>query len=133
MTTTVDQLDSRHARYNIFLTLCSSLMQNPMSTDATRPPADDVLVDIADYVLDYRLDSDEAWSTARRDGLPVGPHGTGLGSAGHAFARRPASHRRRGLEMTLAPNQCDALMALFLDSKRLSHMPVDEFVSRLVV
>ncbi len=40
---------------------------------------------------------------------------------------------RRGLEMTLAPNQCDELMALFLDSERLSHMPVDEFVSRLVV
>lgn len=40
---------------------------------------------------------------------------------------------RRGLEMSLAPDRCDELMALFLDPERLSRMPVDEFVSRLIV
>jgi hypothetical protein len=40
---------------------------------------------------------------------------------------------RRGLEMSLAPDRCDELMALFLDAERLSRMPVDEFVSRLIV
>ncbi|WP_066097850.1 bifunctional 2-methylcitrate dehydratase/aconitate hydratase [Xanthomonas massiliensis] len=32
---------------------------------ARRPPPDQVLVDIADYVLDYRIDSALAWDTAR--------------------------------------------------------------------
>lgn len=30
-----------------------------------RPEYDDVIQDIADYVLDYQIDSDEAWATAR--------------------------------------------------------------------
>jgi 2-methylcitrate dehydratase len=40
---------------------------------------------------------------------------------------------RRGLEMSLPPDRCDEVMTLFLDSERLADMPVDEFVSRLVV
>ena len=37
-----------------------------MSADPnTRPEADQVLQDIADYVCDYQIDSDEAWNTAR--------------------------------------------------------------------
>jgi 2-methylcitrate dehydratase len=40
-------------------------MQDQTLTDATRPPADEALVDIAHYVLDYRVGSDEAWATAR--------------------------------------------------------------------
>jgi len=30
-----------------------------------RPEYDDVLQAIADYVLDYKIDSNEAWDTAR--------------------------------------------------------------------
>ena len=30
-----------------------------------RPPPDGVLTDIADYVVDHRIDSDEAFNTAR--------------------------------------------------------------------
>ncbi|MDE2272493.1 MAG: 2-methylcitrate dehydratase, partial [Xanthomonadaceae bacterium] len=32
---------------------------------ATRPAPDQPLVDVADYVLDYRVGSEEAWNTAR--------------------------------------------------------------------
>ena len=63
-------------------------MQNPISTDATRPPTDDALVDIAEYVLDFRVDSDEA--------------------------KAPLEEKcRRGLETILPPNWCDDLMTLF--------------------
>ena len=41
------------------------MAQKPDSTDATRPPADGVLSDIAEYVLDYQVRSDEAEATAR--------------------------------------------------------------------
>ncbi len=40
-------------------------MQNQISTNATRPPPDGALVDIAEYVRDFRVDSDDAWTTAR--------------------------------------------------------------------
>ena len=40
---------------------------------------------------------------------------------------------RRGFATILPPGRCDELMTLFLDSERLADMPVDDFVSRLVV
>ncbi len=55
-------------------------MQNEISTDATRPPVDGALVDIAEYVLDFRIDSDTAWMTARlalRDALGCAFHSLG--------------------------------------------------------
>jgi 2-methylcitrate dehydratase len=55
-------------------------MQSGISTDATRPPADGVLVDIAEYVLDFRVDTDAAWTTARlalRDALGCAFHSLG--------------------------------------------------------
>ena len=49
-------------------------------------------------------------------------------------AKAPLEEKcRRGFETILPPGRCDDLMTLFLDSERLSEMPVDEFVSRLVV
>ena len=36
-----------------------------LHTSTVRPEADKVLVDIADYVMDYQIDSDEAYNTAR--------------------------------------------------------------------
>ena len=36
----------------------------PARSDSVRPPADRVLVDIADYVVDYRVESDLAYDTA---------------------------------------------------------------------
>lgn len=40
-------------------------MPKPTADENIRPAPDRELVDIADYVLDYRIDSDEAWETAR--------------------------------------------------------------------
>jgi 2-methylcitrate dehydratase len=40
---------------------------------------------------------------------------------------------RRGLETVLPADRCDKLMALLLTSEQLPNMPVDEFVSRLVI
>ena len=41
------------------------MVQKSTSTDATRPPVDDVLSDIAEYVLDYQVSSGKAEKTAR--------------------------------------------------------------------
>jgi len=40
---------------------------------------------------------------------------------------------RRGLRTLLSADRCDETMALLLDAERLSSMPVDDFVSRLVI
>jgi hypothetical protein len=42
-----------------------SMAQKSTPTDATRPPVDDVLGDIAEYVLDYQVSSSVAEKTAR--------------------------------------------------------------------
>ena len=39
--------------------------QTPMPAANVRPPPDDELIDIADYVSDFNYPSDEAWETAR--------------------------------------------------------------------
>ena len=132
------------------------MAQKPNSTDATRPPADGVLSDIAEYVLDYQVRSDEAEATARlalmdapggtfyslgnaqctralgpvvagadvstrRNGLSIGPHGTGLGRAGHAVARGATSN------LTPLRELCHGESAI------QGSLLGDEFVSRLVI
>jgi 2-methylcitrate dehydratase PrpD len=189
------------------------MAQKPNSTDATRLPTDGGLSDIAEYVLDYQVRSDEAEATARlalMDALgcafyslgnaqctralgPVVPGATLDGGARVPGTRyqldpvsaakwpihRPSRHRagacrtrccagshfddgsaterveiayplghrrrrdealvpleekcRRGLETVLPADRCDELMALLLTSEQLPNMPVDEFVSRLVI
>lgn len=92
------------------------MAQEPNSTDATRLPADGVLSDIAEYVLDYQVRSDEAEATARlalMDALgcafyslgnaqctralgPVVPGATLDGGAAGAGGALPARPRQRG-------------------------------------
>lgn len=92
------------------------MAQEPNSTDATRLPADGVLSDIAEYVLDYQVRSDEAEATAwlaLMDALgcafyslgnaqctralgPVVPGATLDGGAAGAGGALPARPRQRG-------------------------------------
>jgi len=53
------------AKWRIAITRRETFVSHADIRSAARPAPDQPLVDVADYVLDYRIESQEAWDTAR--------------------------------------------------------------------
>lgn len=134
------------------------MAQKSTPTDATRPPVDDVLGDIAEYVLDYQVSSSVAEKTARlalMDALgcafyslgnpqctrvlgPLVPGATLDGGALRTYRHAPNTGSRKSWARPAAAcvAGADVMVAIALlkgACEDLPSMPVDEFVSRLVI